>query len=221
MSGGVPHPVAPGRAWTPVIGVAGGVGSGKSTVARALGELGCVVLDSDAAAKAALDRPRVLETIMRWWGAGVVNAQGRADRGRIADVVFADRRERTRLEGLIHPLLKRDRAEAVAAARAGAHAGVVVDAPLLFEAGVDGECDAVIFVECPEEVRLARVAKSRGWDAAELARREAAQWPLEKKRALCGYAVVNAGDDEASHTRLWEEVAGVFAAIRGAGPRSA
>lgn len=202
--------------WTPVIGIAGGVGSGKSTVARVLGELGCVVLDSDIAAKAALDRPQVLATLRSWWGDTVVGPDGRADRRRIADVVFADRAQRTRLEGLIHPLLKHDRTQAVVAARAAGKPGVVVDAPLLFEAGVDAECDAVIFVDCPQPVRLARVSRSRGWDAAELARREAAQWPLEMKKSKCGYVVENAGDDAPSQARLREQVAGVFSAIRGA-----
>ncbi len=207
------------RAWTPVIGIAGGVGSGKSTVARMLGELGCVVLDSDVAAKAALDRAQVIDTIRAWWGAGVVGPDGRADRRRIADVVFADPAQRTRLEGLIHPLLKHDRAASVAAARAAGKAGVVVDAPLLFEAGVDAECDAVIFVNCPKEVRLTRVARSRGWDVSELARREAAQWPIEKKRAMCGYVVENAGDDATAQARLRQQLAIVFAAIHTAGPR--
>lgn len=214
------HPPFPNRPWTPVIGIAGGVGSGKSTVARVLGDLGCVVLDSDIAAKAALDRPQVLATIRAWWGDAVIGADGRADRRRIADVVFADPGQRTRLEGLIHPLLKHDRAAAITRARHDGRPGVVVDAPLLFEAGVNAECDEVIFVECPREVRLARVARSRGWDAAELARREAAQWPLEMKRAQCGHVVENAADDPAAQARLRAQVAAAFEAIRQAGPRS-
>jgi dephospho-CoA kinase len=205
-------------AWTPVIGVAGGIGSGKSTAAAVFGELGCLVLDSDAAAKAALDRPAVVQTLRSWWGGGVVTPGGRADRGRIADIVFTDAAQRARLEGLIHPLLKRDRGAAVAAARASGRAGVVIDAPLLFEAGVDRECDAVVFVECPDDVRLARVSRSRGWDAEELARREAAQWPLERKRALCRYRVSNSGDDGPARERLRAEVAGVFEAIGRRGP---
>jgi dephospho-CoA kinase len=205
---------AGGPGWTPVIGIAGGVGSGKSTVARMFGDLGCVVLDSDVAAKATLDRPEVVATIRGWWGDGVVTADGGADRKRIADIVFADVAQRARLEGLIHPLLKRDRGEAIRAARARGAAGVVVDAPLLFEAGVDAECDEVVFVECPDEVRLARVAASRGWTREELTRREAAQWPLTRKRAACRFSVENAGDDEASRARLRARVAEVLAAIR-------
>lgn len=217
MSGRQPVPQRPG-AWTPVIGIAGGIGSGKSTVARILGDLGCVVLDSDAAAKSALDRPHVLDTIRGWWGPDVIGTDGRADRRRIADVIFADPSQRARLEGLIHPLLKLDRAVVVAKAVATSKPGVVVDAPLLFEAGVDAECDAVIFVECPDEVRQARVARSRGWDAAELARRESAQWPLERKRALCRYTVENAGEGPAADAALRARVGEVFAAIRDAGP---
>jgi dephospho-CoA kinase len=184
------------KARVPVIGVVGGIGSGKSEVARALGRLGCVVADSDALAREILTRPAVRDELVAWWGAGVLGADGQVDRAAVARIVFNDPWARRRLEGLVHPLIHAERRELidrVAREGAGTVPAVVVDAPLLFEAGVDRECDAVIFVEAPWEVRLERVKRTRGWDAAELERREAAQMPLEEKRRRSGFVVDNGG----------------------------
>ena len=202
------------HAWMPVIGLAGGIGAGKSAVALALQRLGCVVSDSDARAKALLDRPDIRARLVQWWGPRVTDPMGRIDRRAVASIIFPDPAERARLEGLIHPILKLEReVEAERAKRDGA-AAFVVDAPLLFEAGLHEACDAVIFVDAPLAHRLERVRASRGWDEHELARREVAQWPIERKRAACGYVVTNAGDLES----LAAEVARALAAIRAASP---
>jgi dephospho-CoA kinase len=192
-----------------VIGLAGGIGSGKSLVAAILAELGCIVIDLDREARAALDRPDVREELQRWWGPGVFGPDGRVDRSRVAAIVFKDEGERRRLEGLIHPLVKATRGEMVGrAADAGAPA-VVVDAPLLFEAGVDKECDVVVFVDAPLGARLERVRATRGWGPEELQRRESVQWGLDVKRRLADHVVVNdTGPDD-----LRARVAAVFQTI--------
>ncbi len=192
-----------------VIGLAGGVGAGKSQVAAILGELGCIVSDSDAQSRAALERPEVRDRLVGWWGAGVLGSDGLVDRRRIASIVFSDPEARRRLEGLVHPLIHQARAEEFTRANSAGVRAVVIDAPLLFEAGLDRECDAVIFVDSPPEVRLARVAAARGWDEAELRRREAAQLPLEEKRARCEHLVKNLG----STADLREQVKSVLEAI--------
>lgn len=185
-----------GRA-IPVIGLAGGVGSGKSELARALGALGCVVADSDTEAKAALDRPEVRERLVEWWGEGVLDEEGRVDRKAVASIVFSNDGARRRLESVVHPLVRTSRRALIRrAAETGAPA-VVIDAPLLFEAGVDRECDAVVFVEAPRAIRLARVAASRGWDAEELERRERAQLDLGEKRRRSQFVVENLGEQAA------------------------
>jgi dephospho-CoA kinase len=194
----------------PVIGLAGGIGSGKSTVARILGELGCVVSDSDGEARAALQREPVRSRVVERWGAGVLSGDGAVDRGAVARIVFADAGERAWLESLIHPLLKATREALRAEAARGGATGFVIDAPLLFEAGLDGECDAVIFVDCPREARLSRVRASRAWDGAELERREKAQLPLDEKRRRSDYFVRNADDPDALRAGVRE----VFDQIR-------
>lgn len=180
-----------------ILGLAGGVGSGKSAVAAILGELGFVVSDSDAGARAVLERADVIEELMRAFGDGVLDANGKPDRKAIADAVFGDDAKRKTLEAIVHPRLHEERAELIGAARAKNAAGVVIDAPLLFEAGVDAECDAVIFVDTPREVRLRRVIEGRGWSEAELDRREAAQMPLSEKRDRSDAVVSNGGDPAA------------------------
>jgi dephospho-CoA kinase len=177
----------------PIIGLAGGIGSGKSTVARMLADLGCVVADSDTMAKDALRQPDVRSTLIAWWGDGILDETGELDRSRVASIVFSNQPERQRLESLIHPRVEARRRELFASAPADAPA-LVIDAPLIYEAGVDRECDAVIFVEADPAVRLARVQTSRSWDERELRRREESQLPLDVKRSRAEYTVVNNGD---------------------------
>lgn len=178
----------------PVIGIVGGIGSGKSTVARVFESLGCVVSDSDQDAKGLLETPEVRGLLVERWGAGVLGEAGAVDRAGVGRIVFGDPAEREWLESVIHPRLHALRAGRLAEAVEGDAAGFVIDAPLLFEAGLEGECDAVVFVDCPREERLRRVMESRGWDADELDRREKAQWPLDEKRRRSDYSVINAGD---------------------------
>ncbi len=182
----------------PVIGLVGGIGAGKSFVASCFAELGCIVSDSDAGVRELLARPEVVAELTSWWGGRILREDGTLDRKVISGIVFADPEQRKRLEGLLHPMLKVRREETVRdAARSGCPA-VILDAPLLLEAGLAAECDAIVFVDASREVRLARVA-ARGWDEAELDRRENAQKSLLDKRAASGYIVVNAGD--AAQTR--------------------
>ncbi len=186
----------------PVIGLVGGVGSGKSTVAAAFAKLGCVVSDSDQAVREVLLRPEVVDTLIGWWGEGILDAEKKVDRKKVADLVFKEPFERRRLEALIHPKVRENRAALIERARAMGAAGVIVDAPLLFEAGVDAECDAVVFVEATREVRLGRVRERRGWDAAELDRREAAQMALDEKRRRSDHVVLNNGTLEELECRV-------------------
>ena len=176
-----------------VIGLAGGIGSGKSALAAAFGRAGCAVIDSDAEARRALQSPEVARELVKWWGSGVLDPRGGVDRAAVARHVFGQPAERARLEGLIHPRIRRTRAAAQEEARRAGAPAIIYDAPLLFEVGIDAVCDAVVFVDCPRETRLERLKKSRGWDDAELTRREAAQLPLEEKRSRSRFVVQNPG----------------------------
>jgi len=193
-----------------VIGLVGGIGSGKSTVARAFADLGCVVSDSDKAGAAVLTRAEVIKELVSWWGDEILDESGAVDRKKVAGIVFNDREARERLEGLVHPLIHKSRHALIEKCRMdGGIRGVVVDAPLLYEAGVDSECDAVVFVQTPKRIRAQRVQETRGWDEMELDRREKAQMGLEHKHRQADYIVANGGSlDElpAQVTRILEEI---------------
>lgn len=186
-----PTPPAP-----PVIGLVGGIGAGKSAVAAALRELGCVVCDSDALAREALGDPTVVTMLRERWAdrrPGPVAADGSVERRAVAAIVFGDVNERRWLESITHPWIEARRRALFAAAPAHAPA-LVIDAPLLLEAGLGDQCDAVIFVDAPRTARMARVRSARGWDEGELLRRERSQWPLERKRSAATDVIVNDGD---------------------------
>jgi dephospho-CoA kinase len=181
-----------GESSVPVIGIAGGIGSGKSAVARALGELGCGVIDADAIAREAMRRPDVIDTLRQWWGPRVLKPDGAVDRAVVGRIVFDAPDQRQRLEALIHPLVHAERHRLREAMRRdGAVRAIVEDAPLLYEAGIDRECDVVLFVDAPRALRLQRLQRSRGWDEAELARREKNQIALDIKRNRADHVLVN------------------------------
>ena len=191
-----------------VIGLVGGIGSGKSEVARVLADEGCVVIDSDAEARRLIQSTSVRDTLVSWWGDEILAEDGTVDRKKVAQIVFSDPEERKRLEGLLHPLIHEARQRKI---RENADApAIVIDAPLLYEAGVDRECDAVIFVDAPREARLARVREHRGWDEDELARREASQMTIEEKRRRADVVIRN----DASLEELRRRVRRVFSDLR-------
>lgn len=189
----------------PVIGIAGGIGGGKSFVAKLFGELGCMVIDSDAQVRDAYNDSPVQDTIRQWWGDGVFRADGTINRSAIAARVFASPAERERLERLLHPWVERARNRVMQQAEDDPQVlAFVWDTPLLFEKGLHRQCDAVVFVASDEAVRLRRLKASRGWDEAELRRREKSQWPLDKKREISDYVVVNTADanERPAETRI-------------------
>ncbi len=174
-----------------VLGIAGGIGSGKSRVAAAFASLGWLVIDFDAEIRKALATIAVRDTLVDWWGDRVLDADGKLDRKAVASIVFENEHERTRLESLLHPMVLLTRDEALEKARQAGAPGIVLDAPLLFESGQDAACDAVVFVEASLETRLKRVTEHRGWSRDELHKREASQMPLAEKKSRCNYIIEN------------------------------
>lgn len=175
-----------------VIGLLGGVGSGKSTVAALLVQRGFVLLDADAEARAAVGRPEVLQALVRRFGPGILAADGGLDRARLAAAAFDDRRATADLNAIVHP---RVRERLAAALEAAAGADVVLDVPLLLESPLAARVTRWVFVEAPEAARDARVA-GRGWPPGERARREALQADVAAKRARAGHVLENRGSLE-------------------------
>ena len=193
----------------PVIGLTGGIGAGKSAVARMLAALGGEVSDSDRDVGEVLAIPEVVRTLRDWWGDGIVDADGRIDRAEVARRVFADADERRRLEALVHPLVH-DRRRIRFADAAAAAKFFVIDAPLLFEAGLDRECDVVWFVDAPIEARRDRVRVHRGWNDAELERRESHQWSIAEKRDRSDVVLENDDTLDALEVRVCDALASLL-----------
>ncbi|GIW73333.1 MAG: dephospho-CoA kinase [Planctomycetota bacterium] len=193
-----------------VVGLLGGIASGKSEVARRLAARGAEVLDADRLAHAELDRPEVRERLRAEFGPGIFDAAGELDRRELSRVVFADPARLRRLEQIVHPGVLAAIAGRLAALAAPAPARrrvAVLDVPLLLESGMAAGCDELLFVHAPPAARRAR-ARARGWDEAELGRREAHQADLERKRAAATWVVDNTGSlaelDEQLE-RFWRE----------------
>jgi dephospho-CoA kinase len=188
-----------------VIGLAGGVASGKSLVARQLAEMGAGLLDADRAGHEVLGLPEIEAAARDRWGDRVFSQTGRIDRGRLAGVVFAPPpegpRERRFLENLTHPEIGRRLAGQAAAQAAAGVRVAILDAPLILEAGWDKLCSRLLFVDAPRRARLAR-AVARGWTEEEFAAREAVQLPLDQKRRLADFVVDNSGPPEETQARL-------------------
>lgn len=193
------------------IGLVGGVASGKSRVAMMLVDLGAGLLDADRTGHAVLaDDPEVRAQLRGRWGDAVFRPDGSVDRSAVAKHVFgSDEKsvaEREFLEGLLHPRIgARLQSEAAEYAAAGRPA-VVLDAPLLLEADWKAMCDIILMVDASRETRLAR-ARGRGWSEAEFASREAAQWPVERKRDAADVVLPNEGTEEELREavrRFWE-----------------
>jgi dephospho-CoA kinase len=198
----------------PIIGIAGGIGSGKSFIAKLFAEAGALVISSDDQVTDAYRDPLVRATLRNWWGDDVIRADGEINRRLIGAKIFADPAQRTRLEELLHPRVTAARDRAMAAAVAdnpGSVVAFVWDTPLLFETALHQQCDAVVFVDAPLETRLARVAATRNWDAAELARRENSQWGLDRKRNFADYVISNTAGAEVARGQVQDVLSRILA----------
>jgi dephospho-CoA kinase len=181
------------------IGLVGGVASGKSLVAKMLVELGAGLLDADRTGHAVLaEDPAVQRELHERWGDAVFAADGSVDRSAIASRVFASggsvELDRIFLEGLLHKRIRRRLLQKKDQFAAEGRPAVVLDAPVLLEAGWGPMCDILLMVEVPREIRLER-ARQRGWTEAEFDRREAAQWPVEDKRREAHFVISNEGTE--------------------------
>ena len=177
------------------IGLTGGIGSGKSTVAALLAERGARVVDADRIAREVVEPGTPgLAAVVAEFGAGVLTADGALDRPALAALVFGDPAARARLDAVVHPLVRARAAELVAAAPADAV--VVQDVPLLVETGQAGSYDLVLVVETDPGTRVARLV-DRGLTADDARARIASQATDEQRRAVADVVLRNDGDRDA------------------------
>ncbi len=185
------------------VGLTGGVGSGKSTVSSMLEELGAVIIDGDKLAREVVERGSPgLAAVVAEFGPELLTAEGDLDRPAMGRLVFSDPDARRRLEGITHPLIFERYAQVEASAPADAL--VVHDIPLLAESGRADDFDAVIVIDVPDAIRIARMLRDRGWTREEAESRIAAQASREDRLAIATHVIDNSGSLEKLRARVSE-----------------
>jgi dephospho-CoA kinase len=198
------------------VGLTGGIGSGKSEVARLLAAHGAVVVDSDRLAREAVEPGTVgLEAVVAEFGRGVLAADGSLDRPALGRIVFADPARRAVLEGIVHPYVRRRSAEIAAAAPPGAV--VVHDVPLLVEADLADRYDLVVVVDVDESTQVRRLTTARGMSGADARARISAQADRAARLAVADLVVANDGSLEDLRGRVDELWADLSARAAGRG----
>lgn len=198
----------------PLIGIVGGIASGKSEVSRRFQALGAACLQADQIVHELFQRPDIIESVRLLMGSMAVTESGEVDRKYIASRIFGSHesadQDRRELERLLHPLVREEIEKQVIDLRSRNQASLIVlDAPLLLEAGYQSMCQAIVFIDTPDHLRQ-QFAARRGWTREQLKEREAAQLPLVRKAAEADYVIDNHGDLE----HLQEQVDALYAILR-------
>ena len=191
------------------LGLTGGIGSGKSTVARMLAERGAVIIDADAISRELVEPGEpALDRLVEEFGTGILREDGSLNRGALARVAFDDAAAAARLNQIMHPAIREESERRIAdAVRRGATV-VVFDMPLLVETGQQEVVDRVIVVDVPEAVQIQRAVGSRGLDEADVRRRIALQASREERLGCADGVIDNSGDvaeTERQVEALWQE----------------
>ena len=196
-----------------IIGIIGGVASGKSVVASRLRELGAEVLDADVVAHEVLTEPAIKAALAERFGQSIFSADGAVNRKALAQIVFAGddagNAALADLESIVHPRVgERLQEKTQQIKKDGVAEAIVLDAAVMMKAGWHKLCDVLIFVEVSPEMRVQR-SRSRGWTDDEVASREARQTPVAEKRAAADVIIDNSGEVEDTYAevdRLWRNI---------------
>ena len=176
-----------------VLGLTGGIGSGKSLVALMFAQLGADVIDADQLARDVVEpgQPALAE-IVATFGRDVLRPDGRLNRGKLAGIIFADNAARAKVNAITHPRI-RERMEAEVAQRGSGPGVLILDIPLLYESARAGTVEKVIVVWVDPQTQIRRLLERGGLTSEEARQRMAAQMPLDEKRALADHVIDNSG----------------------------
>jgi len=188
-----------------LVGLTGGIASGKSTVGHLLRDAGVDVIDADILAREAVAPGTPgLEKVHERFGDAVISSDGTLNRPILGALVFVDDGARRDLNAIVHPEVARLAAERLSALREAGAEVAVYEVPLLFENGLDAVMDTTILVACPDDVQLARIMARDGLNEAQANARVAAQMPLAQKRQRAAFVIENDGDLDQLRQRLRE-----------------
>jgi dephospho-CoA kinase len=194
----------------PIIGILGGVCSGKSTVAAEFAKLGCKVIDADKIAHELLDRKDIRERVVGLFAETVLDSEGKIDSKKLADIVFADAEKLLFLNKIVHPFVLERTEELIEKYNRQIQVkAIVLDMPLLVEVGWEKKCDKLIFVDCKRELRIKRAKKKGIFDENQLKIRENFQISLDKKVAITDNTI----DNNSGFSALAKQIADIFSCI--------
>ncbi|MDR2706440.1 MAG: dephospho-CoA kinase [Planctomycetaceae bacterium] len=196
-----------------ILGLVGGIGSGKSTVAEMFCQLGAKRIDADQIGHEILQRPDIQIAARNRWGDSIFDANTKLNRKALAQIVFhpseTGREELRFLNFLVHPLITQKIEDQIRQLSKTECHCLILDAPLLLENHWEQKVDYLIFVDAPQSVRLARI-RQRGWTSAELNAREKTQLNLNEKRQMADWIINNSGnlDETLDHVKkIWQNLA--------------
>lgn len=193
-----------------IIGILGGIGAGKSAVAREFGGLGCAVIDADLIVHELLDRQEVAREIVEEFGNEIISEEGLIDRGKLADIIFSNKINVSRINEILHPLVFERINELIEEYMGSCEVrAIVLDIPLLMECGRLDLCDKLVFVACNAENRADRVSKKGPGHENRLKKREKFQISLDRKAEIAHYIINNNSD----LSGLADQVAHLFSTL--------
>ena len=196
----------------PIIGLTGGIGAGKTFIAKMFADAGCMVISSDEIIRQAYKDSAIKQQLKKWWGQMVFSPDGEIDRSAVARKVFSRAEDRKKLEQLLHPYANTVRERMMQQAGEDARIKAFVwDTPLLMETGLNRLCDKVVFVDAPREDRLARVKEGRNWSDGDLAERENLQLPLDKKKEISDYCISNTANADYARGQVRDTLTRILA----------
>ncbi|MBR6498469.1 MAG: dephospho-CoA kinase [Clostridia bacterium] len=193
-----------------IVGLTGGIASGKSEAARMLGDMGARCMDADAISRRLTSEPgETLDAIRAEFGDGVFDEDGALIRSKLADIVFGDPLKRKALDALTHPAIQKTMMDEVEQADKAGEKIVFLNVPLLFETGMDALCDETWLISCDEDMQLERLMERDSIDEAQAQARISSQMPLEEKTRRATVVIDNRGQLD----RLYAQLSGLYQAL--------
>ncbi|WP_415929483.1 dephospho-CoA kinase [Zhenpiania hominis] len=188
-----------------VIGLTGGIGTGKSTASEYLRKQGFSIIDADRISREIVEPGTLLlKELEKNFGSGIIKDDGTLDRKALAAIVFSDKEKKSRLDGLMHGHILDEIERKISESQSGEGRGIIVDAPLLFETGLEKKCDQVWLITADETLRILRVCERDGMDPEEVRARIQNQMADEEKKERAHRIVDNSGSKEALLAQLAE-----------------
>jgi dephospho-CoA kinase len=188
-----------------VIGLTGGIASGKSTVSAMFADMGITVIDADVEARLAVEKgEKAYDDIVRHFGTPILAEDGTINRQKLGSIIFNDDEKRKLLNSIVHPAVRERMALKRQAAEAAADQAIVMDIPLLFESKLTGLVNKIILVYVDENTQLERLMKRNGYSEAEALSRIESQMPLKDKVELADAIIDNGGTIEQTNAQLMD-----------------